>query len=68
MTDPTSTTLAADPRTLNCPSWCQTDHAQERAGAVEQDAVAVRGQVRSAIRPAPQRPSTTVGTVCPVAR
>jgi len=38
----TTTTLPADPRTLNCPSWCQTDHGQEWAGAVELDAEAAR--------------------------
>ena len=42
MTDPTSTTLAADPRTLNCPSWCQTDHGQEWAVAVEHSAEMAR--------------------------
>ncbi len=42
MTDPTSTTLAADPRTLNCPSWCQTDHAQEWAAAARQEAEAAQ--------------------------
>lgn len=36
MNDATSTTMPADPRTLNCPSWCQTDHAQEWVGAVQQ--------------------------------
>jgi len=42
MTDATSTTLPADPRTLNCPSWCQTDHAQEWAVAVEHSAETAR--------------------------
>jgi len=42
MTDPTSTTLAADPRTLNCPSWCQTDHVEEWATAVEHTAEMAR--------------------------
>ncbi len=37
-----TTTMPADPRTLNCPSWCQTDHAQEWAGAVDLDAEAAR--------------------------
>jgi len=37
-----TTTLPADPRTLNCPGWCQTDHAQEWAVAVQQDAEAAR--------------------------
>ncbi len=41
MSDATST-LPADQRTLNCPSWCQTDHVQEWAGAVELDAEAAR--------------------------
>jgi len=38
----TTTTLPADPRTLNCPSWCQTDHAQEWATAVNLEAEAAR--------------------------
>jgi len=38
----TTTTLPADPRTLNCPSWCQTDHAQEWAVAVEHSAETAR--------------------------
>jgi len=42
MTDPTNTTLAVDPRTLNCPSWCQTDHAQEWTTAVEHSAETAR--------------------------
>ncbi len=42
MTDATSTTLPADPRTLNCPSWCQTDHAQEWTTAVEHAAEMAR--------------------------
>jgi len=42
MTDPTNTTLAVDPRTLNCPSWCQTDHAQEWTTAVEHAAEMAR--------------------------
>ncbi len=42
MNDATNTTLPADPRTLNCPSWCQTDHAQEWATAVNLEAEAAR--------------------------
>ena len=42
MTDATSTTMPADLRTLNCPSWCQTDHAQEWAVAVEHAAEMAR--------------------------
>jgi len=38
----TTSTLPADPRTLNCPSWCQTDHAQEWTTAVELEAEAAR--------------------------
>jgi len=38
----TTITLPADPRTLNCPSWCQTDHAQEWTTAVELDAEAAQ--------------------------
>ncbi len=34
----TTTTMPTDPRTLNCPSWCQTDHALEWATAVQRDA------------------------------
>ncbi len=37
-----TTTMPADPRTLNCPSWCQTDHGQEWATAVEHDAETAR--------------------------
>ncbi len=37
-----TTTLSADPRTLNCPSWCQTDHGQEWATAVEHSAEMAR--------------------------
>jgi len=29
-------------RTLNCPSWCQTDHGQEWTTAVDLDAEAAR--------------------------
>ncbi len=36
------TTIPTDPRTLNCPSWCQSDHIQEWATAVELDAEAAR--------------------------
>jgi len=38
----TTSTVPADPRTLNCPSWCQTDHAQEWAVAVEHSAEMAR--------------------------
>ena len=38
----TTSTMPADPRTLNCPSWCQTDHAQEWAVAVEHSAETAR--------------------------
>jgi hypothetical protein len=38
----TTSTMPADPRTLNCPSWCQTDHAQEWATAVEHAAEMAR--------------------------
>lgn len=38
----TTTILPADPRTLNCPSWCQTDHAEEWATAVRVDAQTAR--------------------------
>jgi len=37
-----TTTLPADPRTLNCPSWCQTDHAEEWTTAVDLDAEAAQ--------------------------
>ena len=37
-----TTALPADPRTLNCPSWCQTDHVEEWAIAVDLDAEAAR--------------------------
>ncbi len=38
----TTSTLPADPRTLNCPSWCQTDHGQEWTAAVEHTAELAR--------------------------
>ncbi len=46
----TTITLPADPRTLNCPSWCQTDHAQEWTTAVELDAEAAQMLVPGALR------------------
>ncbi len=42
MNDATNTTLPADPRTLNCPSWCQTDHAEEWSTAAHQEAQAAQ--------------------------
>ncbi len=38
----TTTILSADLRTLNCPSWCQTDHVEEWATAVNLEAEAAR--------------------------
>ena len=38
----TTTTLPAGPRTWNCPSWCQTDHVEEWAIAVNLEAEAAR--------------------------
>ena len=41
MPDATST-MPVDSRTLNCPSWCQTDHGQEWTTAVEHTAEMAR--------------------------